>query len=454
MTPVLFWTDALVFLVSAMVLGYALHARRKAHLRAAWRRVGESPVAASAAVFLAVFIVIGLLDSIHLRSRDAEVVSLLDLGMGSLRSQVETTYSAPFATHGYARVAVETDTGSVRMYPRLTYGGAHLVDPENDRARDIAWRLVRALGVTVLTVALLLLVLTHSLARRHDLATEEAGRRVLRGEFNWPWRSLLASVVTVILIVAVVVEFAGLYHILGTDKVGQDVLYQAVKSIRTGLVIGSITTLVVLPLGIGLGIAAGYFGGRADDVIQYLYTTLNSIPGVLLIAAAVLVMQVQMDANPDAFDSVEERADLRLLALCLILGITSWTGLARLLRAETLKLREADYIQAATSLGLGHGVILLRHVLPNVMHIVLITVVLDFSGLVLAEAVLSYVGVGVDPTMMSWGNMINAARLELSREPVVWWSLAAAFAFMLGLVLAANLVADAVRDAFDPRLNR
>ena len=96
----------------------------------------------------------------------------------------------------------------------------------------------------------------------------------------------------------------------------------------------------------------------------------------------------------------------------------------------------------------------MRHILPNVMHIILITVVLDFSALVLTEAVLSYVGVGVDPTTLSWGNMINSARLELAREPLVWWPLVAAFVFMFTLVLAANLFADTVRDAFDPRISK
>jgi peptide/nickel transport system permease protein len=134
--------------------------------------------------------------------------------------------------------------------------------------------------------------------------------------------------------------------------------------------------------------------------------------------------------------------------------VTSWTGLCRLLRGETLKLREVEYIQAAHALGSSHVSILSRHVIPNVMHLVLIAVVLDFSGLVLAEAVLSYVGVGVDPTTDSWGNMINGARLEMAREPMVWWSLAAAFVFMFTLVLAANLFSDAVRDAFDPRLRK
>ncbi|MFM8333732.1 MAG: ABC transporter permease, partial [Candidatus Methylumidiphilus sp.] len=127
------------------------------------------------------------------------------------------------------------------------------------------------------------------------------------------------------------------------------------------------------------------------------------------------------------------------------------TGLCRLLRAETLKLREMEYVQAARALGVHQGTILLRHILPNVFHLVLISVALDFSSLVLAEAVLSYVNIGVDPSTESWGNMINSARLEMAREPVVWWSLSAAFVFMFALVLAANLFADAVRDAFDPR---
>ena len=136
----------------------------------------------------------------------------------------------------------------------------------------------------------------------------------------------------------------------------------------------------------------------------------------------------------------------------MILGLTTWTGLARLLRGETLKLSELEYIQAAHAFGVRHARVITRHLLPNVMHIVLIALVMDFSGLVLAEAVLSYVGVGVDPSTNSFGTMINAARLEMARDPMVWWTLAAAFVFMFVLVLAANLFADAVRDGFDPRV--
>ena len=131
--------------------------------------------------------------------------------------------------------------------------------------------------------------------------------------------------------------------------------------------------------------------------------------------------------------------------------MTSWTGLCRLLRAETLKIRELEYIQAAKAFGVSSFTIIRKHILPNLTHIIIIQLVMDFSVLVLAEAVLSYVGIGVDPTMISFGTMINNARLELSREPIVWWSLVAAFSVMLILVLSANIFADAVRKAFDPK---
>jgi peptide/nickel transport system permease protein len=163
------------------------------------------------------------------------------------------------------------------------------------------------------------------------------------------------------------------------------------------------------------------------------------------------MVQVFLDKNPDLFETGAERADLKLFLLCAVLGLTGWAGLCRLLRGETMKLRELDYVQAASAFGVGHARIMARHIFPNVAHLMLIVTVLEFSSLILYEAVLSYVGVGVDPSMNSFGGMINLARKEMSRDPVVWWSFAAAFGFMVTLVLAANLFADGVRDAFDPR---
>ena len=298
----------------------------------------------------------------------------------------------------------------------------------------------------------LAVLLCASLARRRAADIDRMWISVWRGETEIPWRAILLTLAVMLAVGGPLVALAAKYHVFGTDKVGQDVFYQALKSIRTGLVIGTLTTLVMLPFALLLGIMAGYFRGWVDDVVQYLYTTLSSIPGVLLIAAAVLMMQVWIETHPELFDTVLARADMRLLFLCVILGITSWTGLARLLRGEALKLRELEYIQAAHAFAVPHFRILTRHILPNVMHIVLIAIVMDFSALVLAEAVLSYVGVGVDPSTISFGTMINSARLEMARDPIVWWSLAAAFSFMLLMVLSANLFADAVRDAFDPRV--
>jgi peptide/nickel transport system permease protein len=441
--PALLWTDALIYLLIVVVLVFAWYVRRHEHLRAPWRRVARSASGMSALTVLVFFIAVGLLDSLHYRSAlpaaqgetryySVEVLSLLDRIAEPLRARREKTYSEPLATHLYAKETLDLPEGrQVRDFPRLTHGGRHLDNPDADWAADVTWRALAGVASGFLVWLAVTLLLCKGLARRNGTATGASWRAVWRGEADVPWRTM---------------------HVFGTDKVGQDVLYLALKSVRTGLVIGTLTTLVMLPFALLLGIMAGYFRGWVDDVIQYIYTTLSSIPGVLLIAAAVLMMQVYIETHPELFDTITVRADLRLLFLCIILGITSWTGLARLLRGEALKLREMEYIQAAQAFGVSDWRILMRHILPNVMHIVLIAVVMDFSGLVLAEAVLSYVGVGVDPSTISFGTMINNARLEMAREPMVWWSLAAAFWFMLVLVLSANLFADAVRDAFDPRI--
>ena len=275
--------------------------------------------------------------------------------------------------------------------------------------------------------------------------------QVWRGETEVPWRAIFITMTVLCLLFGAVFGLASGYHVLGTDRTGNDVLWQALKSIRTAWVIGSLATVAMLPPALIFGISAGYFKGWIDDVIQYVYTTLTSIPGVLLIGACVLMMQVYIDAHRGMFPTSAQRADLRLFLLCMILGLTGWAGLCRLLRAEALKLRELEYVQAARAFGISHIRIMARHLLPNLMHIVLITVVLQFSGLVLYEAVLSYLGIGVDPSMNSFGSMIEKARLEMSRDPMIWWNLLTAFLFMLALVLSANLFSDAVRDAFDPR---
>src|SRR5262249_1757353 len=198
-----------------------------------------------------------------------------------------------------------------------------------------------------------------------------------------PWRAMLMTASFIVLFAGWVAALWPFYHVFGTAQAGNDVLLQAIKSIRTAVVIGSLATLATLPFAIVFGILAGYYKGRVDDVIQYLYTTLSSIPSVLLIAAFVLMIQVFIDKSPQMFETGLERADIRLFLLAAILGITGWAGLARLLRAEALKLTELDYVQAARAFGVSDVGIMRHHILPNVMHVVLIVAVLDFSGLVL-----------------------------------------------------------------------
>ena len=462
MNLVLLTTDALFFFLVGIAIAYAFYARRHPHLAAPWQQVGRQPLGMSACVVLAAYLVIALLDSIHFHprldgtdsdARSGEIVSVFDQLVGPLKRNTEKTYSAPFAAYAFAKETIELEDGTtIRAYPRLVHGGAHLGDPESERTLDILIRSGGGMAIGLLVWFCAAFAICLVVARTEKVGMQDAILAIMQGTTTVPWRAVLLTLAGLLAVSGFIVVVAPHYHILGTDKVGNDVLYQSLKSIRTGLLIGTLTTLVMLPLAVTLGIAAGYFRGWVDDVIQYLYTTLSSIPGVLLIAAAALMLDAYMVRHEADFASLTARADLRLLALCVILGVTAWTGLCRYLRAEALKLRELEFIQAARAFGVAHQVVLARHIVPNIMHIVMISIVIDFSGLVLAEAALTYINIGVDPSMESWGNMINSARLELAREPVVWWSLFAAFVFMFTLVLAANVFADAVRDAFDPRL--
>ncbi len=426
---VILWTDALIFTLLILVASLTYYLRRKEHLKRPLTTLKQSSTAMASLIILLFFITIGLLDSIHFKppTQNNDIISVLDYGASSLREHGEKTYSEPFATTLYNKEMIVESNGTTRWdYPRLVFGGKHL-NNENQKSSDIFQKTATGffVGVGIFTL--------------------------LTFGFKFKLNAANLTVFVLITVSSTLIYLSNYYHVFGTDKVGEDVFYQTIKSIRTGLVLGTLTTLILLPFSLVLGILSGFFRGWLDDVIQFLYTTLNSIPSVLLIGASVLMVQVYMANHESDFTSLIVRADMRLLFLCLILGMTSWTGLCRLLRAETLKLREMEYVQAATSLGVKQHTILFRHILPNVMHIVLISIVLDFSSLVLAEAALSYINIGVDSSTYSWGNMINGARLEMAREPVVWWSLSAAFLFMFALVLAANLFAETVQTAFDPR---
>jgi peptide/nickel transport system permease protein len=462
---VFLWTDVVVWLLVASTIAYFIHVRRNPNLTNRWQRVFRDKPALASAVVLAACLLISVLDSIHYRpllaqakgaenaaaAYDTRTRSVLDAMLYRLVDSREATYSEPLSYVGFTKESETINGDVVRKAPRLIFGGAHLSDPPSQWVGDVAMRTVVGLVGGIVGTVLLAAILLGLLARSYRVGYAEAAGRVWRGETDIPWRTALWALLALGLLSGPVASLMGYYHVLGTDRTGNDVFYQAIKSIRTAFVIGTLSTLATLPLAVGLGIMAGYFRGWVDEVIQYLYTVLSSVPNVLLIAACVLMVQVYLDKHPELFETGAERADLKLFLLCTVLGLTGWAGLCRLLRGETMKLRELEYVQAAAAFGVSRTRIMVRHIFPNVAHLMLITIVLDFSALILYEAVLSYVGVGVDPSMNSFGGMINLARDEMSRDPLVWWSFAAAFSFMVALVLAANLFADGVRDAFDPR---
>jgi peptide/nickel transport system permease protein len=220
--------------------------------------------------------------------------------------------------------------------------------------------------------------------------------------------------------------------LLGTDLFGRDVLSRAAHGTVTSLVVGFFGAALAVAIGTFFGAVSGYFGGVVDELIVWLYTTIDTIPYILLVVAFSFVI------GPG------------LSTLCIAIGLTSWIGHCRIIRSEFMKHREREYVQGATALGAGHMRRIFLHILPNTFHLVLVNFSLGFVTAVKSEVILSYLGMGVRPGTPSWGMMISDAKLELARE--VWWGLAAATLFMFFLVLAFTLFNDALRDALDPKL--
>jgi ABC-type dipeptide/oligopeptide/nickel transport system permease subunit len=221
---------------------------------------------------------------------------------------------------------------------------------------------------------------------------------------------------------------------LGTDIFGRSVLSRAIHGTKTALAVGFMATSLAALIGIFLGSLAGYFGGKIDDLIIWLYTTVDSIPYILLISAFAFAL------------------GQGITNLYLALGLTSWVKLCRLVRGEFIKHKNREYVHAATAIGASHARRIFLHILPNILHITIIQFSLGFVQAIKVEVILSYLGLGVEPGTPSWGMMIDDAKLELARG--VWWNLAAATAFMFFLILSVNLFNDALRDALDPKLKK
>ncbi len=226
-------------------------------------------------------------------------------------------------------------------------------------------------------------------------------------------------------------SFNSIKTIMGTDIFGRSVFYKVIHGTRIAMSVGLVTSFIAIPIGVVLGALAGYFGGLVDEVIVWFYTTLSSIPGIMLLIAFTYVL------------------GKGIISIYIALGVTSWVGLARLIRGEFMKHKEREYVVAAESIGATHRVRIFRHILPNVMHIVIINFSLQFQTAIKSEVILSYLGLGVQG-QPSWGVMIDDAKLELASGK--WWQLTAATIAMFIIVLAFNIFGDALRDALDPKL--
>ncbi|MGB7413096.1 MAG: ABC transporter permease, partial [Thermosynechococcaceae cyanobacterium] len=218
-------------------------------------------------------------------------------------------------------------------------------------------------------------------------------------------------------------EFAKL---LGTDYLGQSVLYKILAGAKTAMLIGFCVTAIALPIGVTLGALAGYYGGFFDNVVTWLYTVISSVPYILMVIALSYVF------------------GKGLLAICLAMGLLGWVGLCRLIRGEVLKNRSLEYVLAAKAVGANDAQIIFRHILPNVIHLAIITGSLQILGAIKSEVILTYLGIGIQ-NGASWGIMISDATGELVQG--IWWPLAGVVVAMFLIIYALNVVGDALRDA-------
>ena len=227
--------------------------------------------------------------------------------------------------------------------------------------------------------------------------------------------------------------------LLGTDAQGRSILFRGIYSIKVAIQIGVVTALVSVLIGAVLGSAAGYFGGWVDTLVVWLYTTFSSIPNLVLLVVIAYAFQA---TDSDVKDT--------LLPVYLAFCATFWIGTCRVVRGETMKLKQLEYIQAAKTAGFGSLRVLFRHVLPNTSHLLLINFSLLLIGAIKSEVILSFLGLGVK-SQPSWGVMIRDAGNNGDVMTGFFWQIGTATALMFVLVLAFNILSDALQDAFDPK---
>lgn len=423
-------SDIIYLLLNFLLIVWIRRSYRQPYNHKIWIKVFRQSIPSISLGVLLVFWLISIFDSIIIHQS-----SLIDKILYPLNQLMEYSYSKPFD-----RVLLLPKIKFIDGQYQAIYSHLKYVPLTFKSFSDVIHQvLIKGLWVGSLYLGILFLIGLWLRKKWNDWASYQ--KNILY---------MGISFLTTLTLLFWVYLCSRHFHVLGTGQIGQDILYQSIKSIRTGMLISLMTTMLMMPFALIFGLLAGFYGKTCDLVVQFIYTTISSIPVVLFIGACLLGWQIFISSHHSSW-SMDTIADTRLIMICVLLGLTDWAHLCRYIRAEVLKLRELDYIQSAKLLGSSSRVILFKHLLPNTMHLVITSLVLNFSYLVLAESVLTYLGIGVSPLTISWGNMINAARLELARDPVVWWPLLSAFVFMFLLVLSCNLFADGLRRALNPR---
>ncbi len=239
----------------------------------------------------------------------------------------------------------------------------------------------------------------------------------------------------------------GFRTFLGSDESGRSVAVRAFYSIKIAFQVGLVAALMSVGIGTILGGLAGFYGGWVDHAVMWLVSVLSSVPYLVLLAVLVYVVRGN-EYFSSWFDNPQERPGLALVPVYAAFGLTFWIGTCRVVRGEVMKIKELEYVQAATAIGFGRMRILLKHVIPNTTHIMFINFSLIFIGAIKSEVILSFLGLGVQG-QPSWGVMISLGREDV--QNFFFWTVLSATALMFGLVLAFNIVSDALQDAFDPK---
>jgi ABC-type dipeptide/oligopeptide/nickel transport system permease subunit len=219
--------------------------------------------------------------------------------------------------------------------------------------------------------------------------------------------------------------------LLGTDILGRSVFYRVLAGAQTAVTIGLVTTAIAVPFGTALGLAAGYFGGWVDALVNWFYSVVQSVPDILLITAISYALGKGIES------------------MCFAIAATSWVGIMRLVRGEVLKHKGADYVLAARAIGATPGRIMFAQILPNVMHVAIVTSSLVLLGAVKSEVILTYLGLGIQDGA-SWGLIIAGASQDLTNG--IWGPLAGTVTAMFLLIYSLSAIGDALRDALDPRV--